>query len=182
MPNSTRRLIVALDPGTEWLGYCVLRPGARTAEKIGAVHLKGRLFFRIGWLYDEVEKLLAAYSREPIDCVVEKAIVWGGNLATIALAEARGAILAAIVRAKGKARPRIYEYHASSVKKGVAGRGNASKQELAVMVRRLLSIDDSTDLQLDATDAGGLALLHAFRGPAWGSEKADQVTTETQEG
>lgn len=159
-----RRLILAIDPGTEWMGYCLLMPGEPTARRVGAVHAKGRLHFRLGWLQEAVEGLLLEHgAAAPLDCVVEKAIVWGGNLATIALAEARGVILAAIGR---KPSARLFEYHASSVKKGVTGKGNAKKWEVAAMVRRLLSITEE-GLPFDATDAAALAWYHANRQAAF---------------
>lgn len=153
-----RRLILAIDPGTELLGYCVYMPGEPRARKLGAVHLKGRLHFRLGWIHEAVTKLLEEQAGQDLDCVVEKAIVWGGNNATIALAEARGVILACIAIAKG----RLYEYHASQIKKAITGNGAAKKWDVAQMMRQLLQVEEE-GLPFDAYDAAGLAYYHGNR-------------------
>lgn len=153
-----KRLVIGIDPGTEYLGYCVLRPGAKQAEDVGAVHMKGRLHFRFGWILDEVEKLFSHYKMEPrVDVAVEIPIVWGGNHGTLAVAGARAIVLAAVARAGF----RFAEYHASKIKKAITGNGAARKWEVAAVLHQLLGIP--ADLPLDATDAAGLAYFHANR-------------------
>jgi crossover junction endodeoxyribonuclease RuvC len=170
------RIVLGIDPGTVYLGFCALTTNSKGQPevldgKVGAVHLKGRLHFRLMWLGDAVEKLLKSFNGRPLDCVVEKAIVWRGNLSTIALAEARGVILASVARAGA----RLHEYHASSIKKGLTGRGNATKEDVADMVRRILGPAVSEDLPLDATDAAGLAIYHMDR-------RGDVGSADKQEG
>lgn len=156
--TTEKRLVLGFDPGSEYLGWCLLRPGARKAERVQAVHLKGRLHFRLAWAQEAVENILKECGTEPLDCVVEIPLVWGGNYGTLALAGARGIVLAAIVRAGH----RFHEYHASRVRKAVLGKGNAKKWEVAAVMKRLLSIEEE-DLPFDAFDAAALAYYHANR-------------------
>lgn len=57
----------------------------------------------------------------------------------------------------------ITEYAPLSVKMAVTGNGQASKEQVANMVKRLLSIDaDRMPEYLDATDALAVALTHFY--------------------
>lgn len=153
-----KRPVLGIDPGSEYLGLCLLRPGASKPDRVWAVHMKGRLHFRFGWLLDELEPLLREHTKKgPLECAVEIPLVWGGNYGTLALAGARGVVLACISRAGA----RLAEYHASKIKKAVTGKGNAKKWEVAAVMKRLLSIEE--ELPFDAFDAAALAYYHANR-------------------
>lgn len=158
-----RRLILALDPGTKHVGFCLLDPAKRPMSqplRIGSIDVRGTLHFRLGWIQCEMEQLLSSVTAiacgRGIDVVIEKAIVWGGNIATIALAEVRGVLLGTIAR---QGFQRLYEYHASSAKKTATGKGNATKSEVVDAIKR--EFDHAGELSEDAADAGALALHHA---------------------
>ena len=57
----------------------------------------------------------------------------------------------------------VTEYAPLKVKKSVTGKGTASKEQVAEMLRRLLKIQEMPKL-LDATDALGVAVCHHFQG------------------
>jgi crossover junction endodeoxyribonuclease RuvC len=63
----------------------------------------------------------------------------------------------------------IYAYAPKEVKLSASGTGNASKEQVAVVLGSILSIDIST-IEDDATDALGLAMCHANRVSRSGSE------------
>ncbi len=89
------------------------------------------------------------------------AIIEGGfyckNVHTaIVLGTARGAVLGVLAEAQIP----IYEYAPRKVKQVVCGFGNASKQQVALLVAQFLKIQIS-NLPDDATDALALALCHA---------------------
>jgi crossover junction endodeoxyribonuclease RuvC len=56
----------------------------------------------------------------------------------------------------------IFEYAPSSIKQTVAGSGRASKEGVADMVRRQLSLQE-LPASADATDALAIALAHLLR-------------------
>jgi crossover junction endodeoxyribonuclease RuvC len=66
-------------------------------------------------------------------------------------------MLAAVERGLG-----ITEYSPREVKKAVAGKGTASKEQVRFMVRSILSLDDAP-MGLDASDAVAIALCHMHR-------------------
>ena len=57
----------------------------------------------------------------------------------------------------------ITEYAPLKVKQSVTGRGKASKEQVAEMLKNLLSIKEMPKF-LDATDALGVAVCHHFQG------------------
>jgi crossover junction endodeoxyribonuclease RuvC len=56
-------------------------------------------------------------------------------------------------------RPRVFEYAPRAVKLAVVGTGSAQKDQVQLMVKRLLNI--SGPLGADAADALAIALCHA---------------------
>jgi len=78
-----------------------------------------------------------------------------------ALGQARGAVIAA---AALKEVP-VYEYAPRLVKKGIVGTGKAQKNQVALMVQRMLALDAMP--KDDPADALAIALchLHQFRNP-----------------
>jgi crossover junction endodeoxyribonuclease RuvC len=56
----------------------------------------------------------------------------------------------------------VCEYAAAQVKQAVTGSGSADKQQVQIMVRRLLGLDRAPR---DATDALAAAIRHAHGGP-----------------
>lgn len=155
--RKAERLIVGIDPATERVGFCVLDPRTKgKVRRLEVIHLKGRLHFRLHWLRCEMDSRFAELKGDgrPVDVAIEKAIVWGGNIASLNFAEARGVILASAVGVGA----RIHEYHASQVKKGVTGNGRATKSKVARMVQATLNLVDEP--AWDAGDAAALAIYH----------------------
>jgi crossover junction endodeoxyribonuclease RuvC len=74
--------------------------------------------------------------------------------AALALAETRGALLAALGRWGGE----VVEYEPAKVKAAVVGHGRAEKQQVAYVVRQRLALSEIPPE--DAADAIALALCH----------------------
>ena len=54
----------------------------------------------------------------------------------------------------------VHEYAAREVKQAIVGKGSAGKDQVQHMVKVLLNLDAQA-LQMDASDALGIALCHA---------------------
>jgi crossover junction endodeoxyribonuclease RuvC len=66
----------------------------------------------------------------------------------------------------------IYEYAPLKIKMAITGNGNASKEQVAGMLQRILHIPESSMLpQLDATDGLAAALCHYLQSNNPFSEK-----------
>jgi crossover junction endodeoxyribonuclease RuvC len=158
---STRPVIVlGLDPGSLHTGYGVIeRQGSRlTVIGHGRISLPKALPLpaRFAQLAAELRELVERY--RPGAAAVE-APFYGRNVRSlIVLAEARGALLATL-SAQGL-QPR--EYSPAEIKVAVTGNGRAEKEQVARMVRVLLSMGSAV-LSRDATDALAVALCCAQR-------------------
>lgn len=150
------RWTVGLDPGTEYVGVCILNPKGQMHE-IDVIHARGSRPFRLGCIYVTVLRRLRKLPRGKIDVAIEHALFVKSQKTAIIMGEARGALLAAC----GRVQARVTDYFPSQAKKAVTGKGNATKEYTATMVRRMLGLDE--DPPLDAGDAGALALHHFGR-------------------
>jgi crossover junction endodeoxyribonuclease RuvC len=154
-------VILGIDPGSRVVGFGILRAKVRRPrmprdfEVIDAGVIKANadlsLPERLGLIHEAVHGLAAEIS--PTHCAIEKAF-HGANAATaIKLGEARGAILAAARRHKLT----IFEITPAEVKRTIACKGNATKEDVCHAVSNLLGFDRGK-LPFDASDAVAIAL------------------------
>lgn len=155
------KVIMGIDPGTNVLGYGVLGINGKKPEMIvmGVVELSKfeshykrlhRIFTRVTGL---VEQFL------PDELAIE-APFFGKNVQSmLKLGRAQGVAMAA---ALCRDIP-IFEYAPLSIKQAVTGRGSASKEQVAAMLKHILSIrEEDMPSLLDATDALAAALTHFY--------------------
>lgn len=110
-------------------------------------------------LYRELQAVIT--ETKPAAVALE-GVFFSKNVRTaVILGQARGVVLATCAL---EGLP-VYEYSPRSVKQAVVGNGNAHKEQVIMMVGRLLGINES--LSDDAADAIALAIchLHQFRRP-----------------
>ena len=161
--NLTERIILGIDPGTTIMGYGVIRcRGKNQVElvEMGALHLSKLKdhALKLKKIFDRVSGLIEAHA--PDDVAVE-APFFGQNVQSmLKLGRAQGVALAA---ALARDIP-VAEYAPRRVKQAVTGSGAASKEQVAGMVQRTLSIP-AADMpkDLDATDGLAVALCHHFQ-------------------
>lgn len=153
------KIILGIDPGTNIMGYgLILVEGNKySLLQFGVIHLKKyigheiklkKIFERITGLIDEFHP----------DAVALEAPFYGENVQSmLKLGRAQGVAMAA---ALAREIP-IAEYSPKKVKQSVTGNGNASKEQVAEMLKTLLHIKEIPKL-LDATDALAVAVCHHF--------------------
>lgn len=163
-PLSTKqydRIIMGIDPGTNVMGYGILGINGRKAEMIvmGVIQLNRfeSHYLRLARIYERVSGLVQQYL--PDELAIE-APFFGKNVQSmLKLGRAQGVAMAA---ALARDIP-IAEYPPLNVKKAVTGNGQASKEQVANMLRHLLSIpEEKMPDMLDATDALAVALTHMY--------------------
>ena len=108
---------------------------------------------RLRSLHDALQELFTLLS--PQEAAVEETYVNRNGAATLKLGYARGVALLAPALA-GIA---VTEYGAMAVKRAVVGTGGASKEQVEMMVRRLLP--GAVIRRADASDALAVAICHA---------------------
>ena len=155
------RIIIGIDPGTNVMGYGVLGIKHRkpTLIAMGVLMLNkfDDRYLRLRRISERVTGLIEQYL--PDEMAIE-APFYGKNVQSMwKLGRAQGvAMAAALVRDIP-----IAEYAPLKVKQAITGNGGASKEQVAEMLRRILSIpQDTLDPHLDATDALGVALCHFY--------------------
>jgi crossover junction endodeoxyribonuclease RuvC len=153
-------LILGIDPGSRHTGWGVLRWQGDQQSLVAAGVLSTPLALelpgRLNGLAREIDALVERYT--PDAAAVETPYYGMNARSLIVLAQARGAILAALA-ARGL---EVLEYSPAEVKTAIAGNGRAEKSEVARMVKLLLRLD-SAPRQADTTDAIALALCCARR-------------------
>jgi crossover junction endodeoxyribonuclease RuvC len=150
--------ILGIDPGSRHLGWGVVdAEGSRMQHVAHGVIAPGArlpLPERLAEIFRALEEVVAQW--EPQAAAIEQVFTARGPKAALVLGHARGAALVALQRG-GLA---IGEYTPAEIKLAVAGHGRASKEQLAGMVARLLSVE-LTGVAHDATDALAIAICHA---------------------
>ncbi|MDE7133916.1 MAG: crossover junction endodeoxyribonuclease RuvC [Rikenellaceae bacterium] len=151
------RIIMGIDPGTNKMGYGVIRIcGRRVAfVTMGYIDLSKfkTPYLKLGHIYERVSSLVAQYKP---DAVALEAPFFGDNVQSmLKLGRAQGvAIAAASVHCS-----EIFEYAPRKVKIAVTGSGGATKEQVADMLKHILSLKE-LPANLDSTDGLAVALCH----------------------
>lgn len=157
--NTREQIILGIDPGTNIMGYglIVVRGNAYELLQYGVIHLKkyGSHELKLKKIFERITGLITEFLP---DHVALEAPFFGENVQSmLKLGRAQGVAMAA---ALARDIP-ISEYSPKKVKMSVTGNGNASKEQVAALVRMLLHITEEKGL-LDATDALAVAICHHF--------------------
>jgi crossover junction endodeoxyribonuclease RuvC len=148
--------ILGLDPGSQRTGYAIVETQAGRIAYIvsGAIRARGEsLTERLQEIFIGVESLTSEF--RPDEVAIERVFMSRNADSALKLGQARGAALSATFAV----RPRVFEYAPREVKLAVVGTGGAQKEQVQVMVKRLLNI--AGPLAEDAADALAIALCHA---------------------
>ncbi len=153
------RIILGIDPGTNVMGYGVLRVLGNKAEMMamGVVELAkvGDMYMRLGRIFERVTGIIDSF--HPDEMAIE-APFFGKNVQSmLKLGRAQGVAIAAAIERQVP----IHEYEPTKIKVAITGNGSASKQQVAGMLQRILNIsEEDMKVQFDATDALGAAYCH----------------------
>jgi crossover junction endodeoxyribonuclease RuvC len=153
------RVIMGIDPGTNIMGYAFIGVNGNRARLIamGVIDLRKckDMYMKLGEIFTRVQGLINSFL--PDELAIE-APFFGKNVQSmLKLGRAQGvAIAAAISR-----HVTIHEYAPLKIKMAITGNGSASKEQVADMLRRMLSIaNEDMPHFMDATDALGAAFCH----------------------
>lgn len=149
--------LLGIDPGLRFTGWGVVdSEGNRLRHVADGVISTADIAdvpLRLKALDDALAAILAAYA--PAEAAVEETYVNRNATATLKLGYARAVALLAPAR---RGIP-VFEYGAKTVKMAVVGTGNADKDQVGLMVRRLLP--GAAQKRADAADALAVAICHA---------------------
>ncbi|MFD1769397.1 crossover junction endodeoxyribonuclease RuvC [Sphingobacterium suaedae] len=158
--KSKERIILGIDPGTVILGYGLVK---QVGQKLTLISLG---VVKMGHLDDHALKLQRIFKKTAAlmdeykpDCVALESPFYGKNVQVmLKLGRAQGVAMAAALSLDIP----IFEYSPRKIKQSVTGSGNASKEQVAAMLKTILQFNETPEF-LDATDGLAVAVCHAFQ-------------------
>ena len=153
------KVIMGIDPGTNIMGYGVLKVKDGKAQMItmGIIDLRkfGDAYLKLGHIFERVTGIIESFL--PDELAIE-APFFGKNVQSmLKLGRAQGVAIAAAIE---RGVP-IHEYAPMKIKMALTGNGGASKEQVAGMLQRLLKIpNEDMSKFMDATDALAAAYCH----------------------
>ena len=167
------KIILGVDPGTSIMGYGIIMINGTTLTLVqyGVIHLSkySDHSIKLSKIFERIVQLIEEFL--PDEMAIE-APFYGKNVQSmLKLGRAQGVAIAAAISRQVP----IVEYSPKKIKQSVTGNGNASKEQVAAMLQRLLKFKETPEF-LDATDALGVAICHYFqngkqetKSKGWGS-------------
>ncbi len=150
-------ILLGLDPGLQSTGWGIIEVEGSRLRHVANGQVKSRtadaLADRLAQIYDGLAQVIADH--RPAAVAVEETFVNQNPQSTLKLGQARGVVLLAGARAGLP----VAEYAARYIKKAVVGVGNADKEQIRAMVKRLLP--GVVIAGPDAADALAVAITHA---------------------
>lgn len=167
MTNSDK-IILGIDPGTQLMGYGLIRiyTNKTTLITMGVIELKKirEPFDRLQHIFKSVDMMIKEF--KPQEMAIE-APFYGKNVQSmLKLGRAQGVAMAAALSNQLQ----VYEYSPRKIKQSLTGNGNASKEQVAAMLQKILKFDKFPCF-LDATDALATAVCHSFQNKYYDIEK-----------
>ncbi len=160
---ASEKIILGIDPGTNFLGYGIIRCTGQKMEMLalGTLILNklANHQLKLKKIFERVTELAREY--RPDEMAVE-APFFGKNVQSmLKLGRAQGVVMAAGLALDIP----IVEYAPRKIKQSITGSGSASKPQVAAMLEHTLQQKIETRYE-DATDGLAVAVCHFYQGNA----------------
>jgi len=158
--TSKENIILGIDPGTVAMGYGIISVQGNQLKLItaGILHLdkKDDHYIRLKEIFETVVQLIDTH--HPDELAIEEPFFGKNVQSMLKLGRAQGMAIAAALSRKIP----VFGYSPRLIKQSITGKGSSSKEQVSIMLQRLLQFDHQPKF-LDATDALGVALCHHFQ-------------------
>ena len=159
MAEPSEKIILGIDPGTNVMGYGVIKVVGNKAEMVsmGVIDLRQMTdpYLRLGYIFERVTGIIDSFL--PDEMAIESPFFGKNVQSMLKLGRAQGVAIAAAIHHDIP----IHEYAPLKIKMAITGVGSASKQQVAGMLQRMLKLDaNEMPKFMDATDALGAAYCH----------------------
>lgn len=149
-------LILGIDPGSRLTGYGIIEKNGQQLRFVDA----GTIRTETQEMPERLKRIFAGIERvvkfhQPNEAVIEQVFMAQNPDSALKLGQARGAAIAAVVNLDLP----VSEYTARQIKQSVVGYGAADKEQVQMMVMKLLNL--TIRPQADAADALATAICHA---------------------
>ncbi len=163
------RVILGIDPGTTTMGYGIIHAikNKITIEALGVIELS-KYTDHYSKLRKIFERTLAIVEQYKPDEMALEAPFYGKNVQSmLKLGRAQGVAMAAGLYRQVP----IFEYSPRKIKQAITGNGNASKEQVAGILKNILKIKEMP-IKLDATDGLAAAVCHFYQKDVGQSSKS----------
>lgn len=150
---------MGIDPGTNFMGYAILRVSGNTRKPelvVSGVLDMDKItdpYIKLQRIFKRTLQVIDSY--QPDELAIE-AQFFGKNVQSmLKLGRAQGVAIAAALQRDIP----IFEYAPRKVKMSVTGSGTASKEQIALLLRKFMTIETTSEM-LDETDAIAIAYCH----------------------
>ena len=156
---ASEKIILGIDPGTTIMGFGLIRTSKDQMELIQMHELQlskySDHYLKLKQIYKRTLEIIDAHT--PDEIAIE-APFFGKNVQSmLKLGRAQGVAMAAGVNREIP----ITEYSPKKIKMAITGNGNASKEQVAKMLKSMLNIE-LLPKNLDATDGLAAAVCHFY--------------------
>lgn len=160
MEKQQDKIILGIDPGTNLMGYGVIRAQGKNPAYLdmGVVDLKkyGDPYMKLRMILEQTRLLMDRYL--PDEVAIE-APFFGKNVQSmLKLGRAQGVAIAAVLSRDVP----VAEYAPRKIKLAITGAGDASKEQVAGMLARMFDLKE-IPVKLDATDGLAVAVCHFYQ-------------------
>ncbi|MCF0206889.1 MAG: crossover junction endodeoxyribonuclease RuvC [Bacteroidales bacterium] len=159
-PTEKDRVILGIDPGTNFMGYGVIHEKGKTIELVAYgivdMHKMEGHFNKLKHIFERTTQLIDGFN--PDEIAIEAPFQGKNVQSMLKLGRAQGAAIAAGLQ---RTIP-IFEYAPRKVKLSITGSGAASKEQVAGMLQKILKMKEMPE-KLDATDAIAIAMCHYYQ-------------------
>lgn len=153
---TTERIILGIDPGTNVMGYGIISCSGSKYRLLDMGVLQ------MSKIKDPIEKLETIYSTtaalikkfSATELAIEEPFYGKNVQSMLKLGRAQGMAIAAAISEKLS----VHQYAARKIKQSITGKGSASKEQVAAMLKHTVGIDIPE--LLDATDGLAVAVCH----------------------
>lgn len=149
-------LIIGIDPGSRLTGYGIIEKEGQQLHFVDAGTIRTETMDmpeRLKRIFDGLSRIIDFH--QPTESAIEQVFMAQNPDSALKLGQARGAAITALVNMNLS----VAEYTARQIKQSVVGYGAAEKEQVQMMVMRLLNL--TIQPQADAADALACAICHA---------------------
>ena len=154
------RIILGIDPGTQLLGFGIIKVEGKKAQYVdmGVLDLRREAdaYAKLQAIYECISEVCKNY--RPTELAIESPFYGKNAQVVLKLGRAQGA---AILAAKEFGVTSVTEYAPRKAKEAIVGNGAASKEQVQLMLEKTLNVKLESR-HLDATDALAIALCHHY--------------------
>ena len=153
------KIILGIDPGTRIMGYGLLQVKGKEVKMLAMgvidMHKCADIYLKLGRIYERVINVINSF--HPDELAIEAPFCGKNVQSMLKLGRAQGVVIAAAISRQIP----VHEYAPTKIKMTITGNGNASKEQVASAMKRMLRIPQENMLPwMDATDALAAAYCH----------------------